>query len=285
MHVTRGMGRKMTLGQYWLWVGCLVLGFAHLSFGKHRGAMAPAPFGGQFGGPFGGGGFGRGQFGGGMGMGGYGASSGGGNSGARQSAEKILEIGKTATQSLSQAADKFSEAVQKNQQSFQQQMSQPQPEEKSKLLEDLSAGLQKRQEASEKAPPVGSDLVKQILEGTGKLSDTTVDILKQKAIALQPEGPRPPGKQDSGMTLADRLRAYVSDRPSTRPTASQALVRADQIMAPPDAKIPSLEGDGHQHTGNGFHGGNTSRGMRGPAGHMDPSAKDQARGFLLKSLR
>ena len=165
----------------------------------------------QFGNPYGYGG-GMGMMGGGMGMMGMGMMGGGmgmmNNGKGREKAEKILEIGKNISEEINKGNEKYSQTVEKLMQGFSQAVnSLKPPDENKETIKALTDQMAQEKEDRAKQEPLGQSLTNEIVNMTGKLSDTAVEYQKALGKLYMPRVSL--AAKEAPQTLGDRIRAAI----------------------------------------------------------------------------
>lgn len=174
---------------------------------------------------------------------GGGAAGGGGGGGAGRGAGKgdgPIEIGKKASEFFEQATKANSEAFKQLNQSFQQSQDKNKPNpDNAKITEGLAEDQQKLAEANAKAPPVGSEIVADLIKGINERSDTAVKTTAQIGLQMAPPAPGTFAAPAPKTSIADRLQGLqLASVPATRSTFSAG----DKLIGGVNEAIPALPG-------------------------------------------
>lgn len=172
----------------------------------------------------------------------------------RGKADKPLEIMKESEKFFNEANKSTSEAFKQMQQNFAQSAEKAKPlPDNTKITEGIAEDQQKLAEANAKAPPVGSEIVADLIKGQNDFGNTKVAILAQQGAQMAPPPPTVFSQPEPKQTLGDKLRQLAGNTvpgPGTRSTFSNG----DSLTGGINEAIPALPGQriGENNIGHAF---------------------------------
>lgn len=127
-------------------------------------------------------------------------------SSSRVAAERPLQIAAETAKFFDAASKANADAFKQIQQSFTQSLDKTKPNpDNTKITEGLAEDQLKRAEANAKAPPVGSEVVADLIKGLVEAGDTQVKMFAQIGLQMAPPPPRAAAQASARKTIADQL--------------------------------------------------------------------------------
>lgn len=167
-----------------------------------------------------------------------GASTQSAGSASRQKAQAVLEIQTKNAQFFENATKSSAEAFKQIQQSFSTGLEKLKPNpDNNKITEGLAEDQQKLAEANAKAPPVGSDIVADLIKGLVERSDTDTKTIAQIGLQMAPPAPRSFARGPARRTIASQLEQLQL---ASIPAARSEFSAGDRLVGDANTAIPAL---------------------------------------------